>query len=258
VRYPTRASILAAVVASGCGLGDEELTESAQLSGRWSGSWTSSSGSMPRPADPVAFDFEGSVLTGGFVRGESFTLSDRSVLFDERENGRVYDEGDGLFRTSFVLEDGSVFNTGFLLDPRRDRAVVADFGFRMGVIQRQETMPSPLPDADLRATWSGRMVALDNENPDQAEVSTFDVVLTCGEARCEGTANRRPLSLDLMKGEGAVWAGSVSGLNPADERLEVRALQSPDGELLGVSICSRPSEVETNGIACAYAALDRS
>lgn len=236
--------------ASACEVGDA-LQPADDLSGSWAGYWSPTRG-RDATARSIAFEIEGSALVEALVRDQRFPVSDRRILFDDRENGRVYDEGEGLFRTTFELDQVGFFDVGFvLLD---DRALVTEIGYQIGVLERNAT-ETPTPSNHLLdGAWRGPLLILDDSNPDEAELERSIADVVCLDGRCEWTG-RRSFTTAWGPSEASVKRGTVSGLSAADEALEVRAVPSNDGSFVAVSICS--NDFEAAGLSCAYAALER-
>ena len=248
--------VCAWMIAMACGGDDEALVESSALNGEWSGVWAQSFFQGNTASEPISLSFSGARLASGRLRNMDFALDDRSVLFDDRRNGVVYEEGDRLFRTNAVLPDDSSWSLGFITDATGDRALIADFFSRVGAMQKTSTTPSEPVDQDVEGTWSGRYVALDNTNPDDAELEIGDLSIDCVALTCSASGTRS-FQITLMPADGPVWAGSVQGLVPVDELINVRAVITPDGRMLAIAACASPNDVQRVGLFCAYAALSR-
>jgi hypothetical protein len=239
-----------------CG-SEEQLRETSALSGPWAGRWTAIGLFIrtPQRASPLELEFEAAQVVSGRLRDAPFELLDRSELFDGRRNGRVYDEGEGLFRTSLALEDRTAYELGFMLDSSGDRAVVANFGLQIGVLQRVETIPDPEVVAAVTGSWTGRMITFDLDNVDEATATHDAVTLDCTEASCRGTRGTASFSLALTEVGGGAWSATVSGFSPGDADTRVRAVVGPDGGFLALSLCAVDPRVA--GFDCAYAAIER-
>ena len=241
-----------------CSEGEDEAAEpSTALVGEWSGEWSVSSTGQTVQTEPVALGIQDSLVVNGRIRGEDFTLSDRSVLFDDRQNGVVYDEGDRTFRTNLNLPDGTVWSLGFITDATGDRALIADFWVRVGAIQRNRNASEPPVATDLVGRWSGRYAALDNPNPDDAEIEIGDLTLDCpATLECSVTGDES-FTMRFTPAGTSVWSGTVEGLIPEDDRLEVRAVATPDGQMIAVAACASINDFFDIDLFCAYAALSR-
>ena len=142
-----------------------------------------------------------------------------------------------------------------MLDGSGRRALVASFGTTVGVLQRIETIPDPEIATPPSGSWEGRMIAIDNDNVDEANARRSAVTLECTETTCQGTRGNTAFSLTLTEVGGNVWAGSVQGLSPGDDGTQVRVVVGPDGDLLAISLCA--DDIGAAGFYCAYVALER-
>ena len=248
--------VLAGLGAWHCSASEEgAAVESAALSGNWSGQWTFSFTQDPPPLDALSLLIQDNLVVGGRVQNEEVTILDREILFDDRRNGVVYDEGDRLFRTNFVT-NGASWSLGFVVDASGTRALVGDFFTRVGAIQLTETIPSTPVVPSLDGRWSGRFAALDNPNPDDAEVEIGDLVLECAGLQCSATGDES-FTITFSPSDTAAWAGTVDGLVEADALISVRAVATPDGQMLAVGACAGLNDFVQADLFCAYAALSR-
>ncbi len=249
--------VLASLSVCQCSEGEDgAAVESAALSGDWSGRWTFSFTQVPPPTEAISLQIQDNLVIGGRVQDEEVTILDRNVLFDDRRNGVVYDEGDRLFRTNFLINNSASWSLGFVLDESGTRALIGDFFSRVGAIQRSETIPATPAVPSLDGRWSGRFAALDNPNPDDAEVEIGDLVLDCTGLQCSATGDES-FTITFSPSDTSVWAGSVDGLVTADELIRVRAVATPDGQMLAVAACASLNEFIQADLFCAYAALTR-
>ena len=240
-----------------CGESDEfQLSESLALSGDWSGQWTISIDDDSPRTEAIDLQVQDSFVLGGRFRGADFVIENRDILFDERQNGAVYREGDRLFRSNLELPDFSVWSLGFVTDETGDRALIGDFFSRVGAIQRTDTIATSSAAPSLDGRWSGRFAAIDNPNPDDAELETGDLTLDCTSLVC-AAGGTETFALRFVEPDTPAWAGTVEGLITNDELLRARAVASPDGEMLALAVCARVNDVAAAGFFCAYAALTR-
>ena len=245
---------LAGVLALGCGADESSSLQSAGLSGDWSGEWTLSLQQVPPQTQVVALDIAQTLVTGGRIREADFTVENRDVLFDDRQNGVVYSEGDGLFRTNLSLPDRTLWSLGFVTDEADERALIGDFFSRVGAIQRIDTIPSSTVTPRLEGRWSGRFAALDNPNPDDAEVETGVLSLDCSALVCSASGTRT-FTIRFRERQTSAWTGTVEGLIAADALIKVLAVPSPDGQMLAVAACAGINDWPDTGLFCLYAAL---
>ena len=248
-----KGTLLTCLVAMSCSEGEEALVQSESLSGQWTGEWIRSFSEEPPVIEALSLRIEDTFVVGGSIRGTDFSISDREVLFDERQNGVVYDEGERLFRTNFADTTLGSWSLGFLTDATGDRAVVSDFFVRVGAIQRSSITETPSTPPRLEGRWAGRFVALDNSNPDDAEIETGNLTLDCADLTCTATGDET-FTLRFDAPDAAPWVGTVDGLIETDELLRVRAVTSPDGRMLAIGVCA---VVFVPDLFCAYAALSR-
>ena len=246
-------AFLAMTLACGDAEEGDALRSVSTMDGEWVGTWTESFFSDPIPTQAIRLQVEVGAVVSGNLR-DPFQVSNRDVLFDGRENGRLYDEGEGLLRTDMVLDDGESWALGFILDQGENRALIADFFFqRLGAVQRGPAEPQG--PTDLEGRWAGRFAALDNANPSDAELEAGRVSLDCSGATCRLEGEQT--AVFDFPGAGPVWIGTASGLTLAGDSIPVRGILSPDRQMLALAACPEPSSPSVADLFCAYAALSR-